>query len=110
MKSTTEYCEQNLENEYVKGLTKTIVDHKFNGTKCIPYGDEVQKLKGKNRDQKPNIFFDEEPVGQPIKACISKQNPAWTKDCAACCSIIRSTTLVLTVLVTSNMYLLRLLG
>ena len=39
--------------------------------------------KGKNREQKWKIFFDEEPVGQQIKASISKQNPAWTKDQAA---------------------------
>ena len=37
MESTADYCEYNLKNEYDLGLTKNIVDHKFNGTKHIPY-------------------------------------------------------------------------
>lgn len=45
--------------------------------------DKVQNLKGNNREQKWKIFFDEEPAGRQIKACILKQNPAWTKEQAA---------------------------
>jgi hypothetical protein len=37
MKSTNDYCEHNLKNEYELGLAKSIADHKFDGSKHIPY-------------------------------------------------------------------------
>jgi hypothetical protein len=41
MKSANDYCGHNLKNEYELGLAKSIDDHKFDGTKHIPYVNKV---------------------------------------------------------------------